>query len=410
LTETISPRRTISRAIELSASPEWIGTPEPNSGVRFKLEAILEIRPTPNADVRGVWTGKISSEPVETLFVNPRLNTPHEYLRAKCPRQALRVLQGDPAWVGKADENRRTPLHHAVELGFIDVVRWLLEHGANVDAVADHDTTPLHLASDPSIVAVLLKSNPNLNRRGGSWNETPLLTNAGILSRLTDKDDEAQASKYKRITELLLSAGADYDIDSAIYLNDIARVREILKGDPAVVKEFRGAQVLPLGLAAREGHAEICNLLIDQHADPNERELWCDFPVLFHALQHPEVVKLLLDAGASANVRLGLPAGMRTYHVGDRATLLHYVAGEGAVESARLLLERNVPINAVDDRRITPLHIAAMCRDPAMVRFLLSRGADVNAKDWRGLTPLDSAEKYGNKAAAEVLREHKSKE
>jgi len=413
MTETIPPRGTISRAIEPSGDvrgqPEWKGVPEPNTGAQFQLEAIFEIKSTDAAGVYGVWIGRVSSKSVETLFVNSRLRSPHEYLSAHCPEQALRVMQADPTWVAKY-ESQCTPLHRAVEIGYIKVVRWLLEHGADVDATSHNNgATPLHLATDPAIVAELLRYKPKLNRRGGGWSKTALQENADMFSRWADEADKQQAAIYKRITEMLRNAGAYYDIHSAIYLNDVVRVREIFKADPAMVNELDRAQISPLRQAARLGHAEICKLLIDCNADKNDRGQQLGFPVLSDALEHPAVVKVLLDAGAIADVRLDPRGGMSHFIVGGNGTLLHYAAGEGAVESVRLLLERNLSINAVADSGLTPLHVAAQCRDAEMVRFLLGRGADGGAKDKGGRTPLDLAEHFGNKGAAEALRAWKGR-
>jgi ankyrin repeat protein len=342
-------------------------------------------------------------------FVQEPLRSPHEYLSAHCPEQALGLMQADPTWVARY-ESQCTPLHRAVELGYLNVVHWLLEHGADVDATAfNNGSTPLHLATDPTIVAELLRYKPKLNRRGGGWGKTALQVNADMFSRLAGKADQQRAANYKRITEMLRNAGTYYDIHSAIYLNDIVRVREILRSDPAVVKELREAQMLPLRLAARLGRAEICKLLIDYNADTNDAAQRQDFPILCDALEHPAVVKVLLDAGANADVRLDPRGGLSTFDVGENGTLLHYAAGEGAVESVRLLLERNLAVNALDGEGQTPLHVAAQRREAEMVRFLLSRGADVGAKDNRGKTPLDAAVHFGNDRAAGILRGYMGK-
>jgi ankyrin repeat protein len=412
MTETIPPRGTISRTIELSGvlgqGPEWKDVPEPNAGIPFQLEAILEIKPSDAAAERSVWTGRVSSKPVEALFVNPRLSTPHEYLSAKCPQQALKIMQRDPASIAQTDACRRTPLHYAVELGFLDVVRWLLEHGADVNAMAENHETPLYLARDPAMVGELLRYKPDVNRRTGSRQETALRLNADMFSRYSGNEEKQQAARSKRITELLRNAGATYDIHSAVYLNDVAGVREILKADPDAVNEMRGEHVLPLRLAAELGRAEICKVLIAYHADVNDIDRWDRLPVLCSALEHPDVVKVLLDSGAIADMRLTRRGGGPIlFLVGNNATLLHYAAGAGAVESARLLIKRKVPINAADSLGNTPLHIAAERNNANLVRLLLSLGADANAQNKRGMIPLALADRIGsNRGAYLVLWKH----
>ena len=50
--------------------------------------------------------------------------------------------------VAQRGEADMTPLHWAVRAGSIDCLRWLLRHGAEVDAETSTDRTPLHLASE----------------------------------------------------------------------------------------------------------------------------------------------------------------------------------------------------------------------------------------------------------------------
>ncbi|KAF8476566.1 ankyrin repeat-containing domain protein, partial [Russula ochroleuca] len=49
---------------------------------------------------------------------------------------------------GGDDDNGRTPLHTAANYGRVEVVRVLLEHGANVGAEDNKGRTPLHDATD----------------------------------------------------------------------------------------------------------------------------------------------------------------------------------------------------------------------------------------------------------------------
>jgi ankyrin repeat protein len=286
-------------------------------------------------------------------------------------------------------------------------VRWLLANGADIDAPGVNSCTAIYFASEPAIVEELLRAKPNLAIREGAVCQTPLEHAAYQMAwRLPFPEHKEATEKWRRITEQLRAAGADYTIDAAIYLNDIERVRALLKSDPALVKETRGAQCLPLRLAARQGHVEICKLLLGFHADPDDVQEGLGYPILHDAINHPAVVKLLLQSGANPQVRVTWRGGRTGYCiVGNDATLLHFAAEQGAVDSARLLLERNLRIDGVDNIGQTPLHIAAMIGKAEMVRFLLEHGADMNVKDYSGKTPLDVADK----GAIEVLRQFQKK-
>jgi ankyrin repeat protein len=164
--------------------------------------------------------------------------------------------------------------------------------------------------------------------------------------------------------------------------------------------------MLPLRRAADFGRAEIVKLLLEHQADPND--LWGGYPVLKDGIRYPAVVKLLLDAGAKADIEISwrgsLTGPVGPQDVGNEASPLHFAAKEDAIESARLLLDEGVKVDARDSRKQTPLHIAAWRGNAEMVALLLDHGADINAADSAGDTPLRHAGVVGNPAATVLLR------
>ncbi len=79
----------------------------------------------------------------------------------------------------------------------------------------------------------------------------------------------------------------------------------------------------------------------------------------------PEVVLILVRAGANVNARNGV----------TRATALHMAARRGHVKIARALLDCGAAIEARDKKGDTPLQRAINCRKDAVVQLLLERGA-----------------------------------
>ena len=145
-TVAIPPGRTFLWEAKPSAiwrDETWIGVPEPNTGKQVSITAIFEIRSSDATKEHGVWTGRLASQPTKLLLVDAKLHTPHEYLWANCPKQALKIIQADRTWISKIDENNHTPLHLAARFGFVEVARWLLTHGADVNARAYNEFTPL---------------------------------------------------------------------------------------------------------------------------------------------------------------------------------------------------------------------------------------------------------------------------
>jgi ankyrin repeat protein len=65
------------------------------------------------------------------------------------------------------DDTKCTPLHHAVFSGSVDTVRWILQAGADVNAVNDWFGTPLCLAAirkDLVITELLIEHHADSNQ------------------------------------------------------------------------------------------------------------------------------------------------------------------------------------------------------------------------------------------------------
>jgi len=94
--------------------------------------------------------------------------TPHTLLWSGTPQDAQRaieIMEEDPTWVARRDSDGRTPLHVAARFNQIEVVKWLLENGADVDAQANNKFTPLHLTEKPEIVRTILDLKQALRGR-----------------------------------------------------------------------------------------------------------------------------------------------------------------------------------------------------------------------------------------------------
>jgi ankyrin repeat protein len=383
-TITIRPGETFARVIVPSAiwsERAWIGTPEPNTGQKITLTAVLEIKATPAAREQGVWTGRVTSEPIGVLFVDEKLRTPHEYLRADCPKQALKLIQADPIWVGKRDDMDHTPLHLAARFGNVEVAKWLLTHGADVEARAYNEFTPLLYTTHPEIVRLLLEYKADVNAKD-VFRRTALEDAASRYAHLARYPEMAEESeKARTVTKILLAAGAEYDIRSACYLGDIERVRTLLK-DKASARDKEAMR-----WSATYGRLDIVKLLLAHGADPEDAN-YGGLTISYFAIEHADVLKVLFDAGADPRVRVA-------YH-GNGAgpqgsTLLHQAVGRGSLDSAKLLLSRGLDVNLTDASGVTPLEVACRRGNVAIVEWLLRERADTKVHSQRGSTPMSAA-------------------
>jgi len=148
----------------------------------------------------------------------------------------------------------------------------------------------------------------------------------------------------------------------------------IVGGDPAQVKQLLKQGVSP-------NAPTTCSDLPDSYATP-----------LIYAITYrrPDIVKLLLDAGADVN---GLSARFDrdSWQAPLEDSPLAAAAFGDDISMTRLLLHRGADINGGASRRFTPLMSALFDSDPRAVsvaRLLISLGADVNRSDANGITPL----------------------
>ncbi|AYP74066.1 ankyrin repeat protein [Fowlpox virus] len=93
-----------------------------------------------------------------------------------------------------------------------------------------------------------------------------------------------------------------------------------------------------------------------------------------------EIVKLLIFYGAVVNKKCEILG----------STPLHIAVTYGNTKVVKLLLENGANPNSLDDKDLTPLHIAINKHSDMveLIKLLLEYGADIDAQDNDGLTPF----------------------
>ena len=92
-------------------------------------------------------------------------------------RAKAQLLISAGAKVDARSRNGRTPLHHASSCQRIDVIELLLDHDADINAMADERTPPLYWPVAygwPDVARVLLERGADVNIRMGGKKLTPL--------------------------------------------------------------------------------------------------------------------------------------------------------------------------------------------------------------------------------------------
>lgn len=105
-----------------------------------------------------------------------------------------------------------------------------------------------------------------------------------------------------------------------------------------------------------------------------------------------EAIKKAVSDGADINAHFHNPLGgilhMPSFYK-ENETHLHFVAAQRQYKTiAELLIKLGANVNALNDDKETPLHIATESNNADIVKLLLENGADVNAKNDHEATPL----------------------
>jgi ankyrin len=259
----------------------------------------------------------------------------------------------------------------AVSQGKKDVLRALLQKGADVNAPQVDGTTALHWAvraDDLEMVDLLLKAGAKTsaaNRDGATPMQLAALNgSAAMVGRL-------------------LKAGVDANSPLSSY------------GDTALM------------LAARTGKPDAAKVLLDSGAKVDARETWGDTTALMWAVSEGNhaIVRLLIDRGANVNVRSkfvpsatgrgfegATPVAGRSNQIEENAsgslTPLMFAAREGDLESARMLVAAGAEINARGGDGKDALGLAIFNGGYPVASFLIDNHANVNQPDAQRFTPL----------------------
>lgn len=224
------------------------------------------------------------------------------------------------------DINGRTCLHEAAIAGALRLVNLCLDNGVQPDKIDVYGRTALHYASMHGYASVcrrLLQANvpPDALDRD---NYTPLVyaTMKGSVECVRVLLDEGTVSiqaKFptEKLQPLSMASQSGY-VDVVVLL--LERGAECL---PNTNGEY------PMHLAAREGHADVCKLLLGK-AGWDTSDKYYEWTPLFHAARYgrSECVRVLLDAEA------------RVFAIDEHGhTASHYAGWYGHYKCLELLLQ-----------------------------------------------------------------------
>ncbi len=296
------------------------------------------------------------------------------------------VLAEKPHWLRRIGAHGRTMLWEAAYRGRLEMVAYLADLGADIDACGCHFT--------------------------------PLLVDISAYCA-------ARYKKHDVVAEYLLDRGAVRDIYTAAYLGDLEALRRCLDRDPGLATAEKAqadinVQATALHYAVAPGHGEVASLLLARGADPRPYGyylvrfcIWRDRVDILGML-----IAAGLDPSTSEPPRSGIanPAMIELLKAngvdygpdhaeGGWPPIVFQSRGDrgGNVDRVRALIDSGADVNVRNHKGQSALHCAAKAGFGDIVALLLAHGADVNARDAQGETPLATALRSTVKDKAKLI-------
>ncbi|ETP25617.1 serine/threonine protein kinase [Phytophthora nicotianae CJ01A1] len=256
-----------------------------------------------------------------------------------------------------------TPLILASWHGHYSVVKFLLEHGAQIDAKDMGGSTALRFAASEGrmrIAKLLVQHGSMCVNEPEVHGRTPLWF--------------AVANNHMRLATWLLQIGAAPNIRTDQGSTPLMRICRSDNADDDIVEQF-----------------------LDHGADVNVSD-YQGWTPLIHACESgdpdPGIMEVLLDHGADVNAR---------DNEGSTPLMHVCLAGDADSSVVQLLADHGADINAQDGRGKTSLMLAASNGDLKTVKQLLTLGADSSLVDNFKHTALDYAKTHGHRQVQELL-------
>src|SRR5690349_13193365 len=194
---------------------------------------------------------------------------------AACERgdvaRARELIASDPSLVRAADPGQPhggwTALHTAARRGQLEIVRLLLEQGADPNArEAGDNTYPLHWAAAAGYAGVVRA----LLDAGGDVNGFGDVHELDVIGWATYFHSETGESSSPNVAPLLLEHGARHHIFSALSVGDPALVRAVVADQPGALNRRMSRfehRLTPLHFAMSRKRYDLLDLLIELGAD-----------------------------------------------------------------------------------------------------------------------------------------------
>jgi ankyrin repeat protein len=326
----------------------------------------------------------------------------------------------------KNGQLEHTAMIKACEDGSLDIVKVLVDAGANINLKSKGEFSPLLYAVENKrkpIVEYLVSKGVNIDEKNGHLGNTALikacefgsldiakvLVDAGANINLKSKAGftplfYAVQKNHKPVVEYLISKGVNVDEkngqegSSALYQASYDGLLEIVTmlvdaGADVHLKPTHGYSILYA--AFQNNHKPIMEYLISKGARVDEKNGPIEITVLYQACTESslDIITLFVDAGADVNSKT--KAGYTPLFLAvqnKRKPIVEYLISKGARINEK---------NGLNDD--SALHKACYSGSLEMTKTLVEAGADINILDKIGQKPIDLAIGQNHQAVVEYL-------
>ena len=307
-------------------------------------------------------------------------------------------VAADPAAVNDGDGIQKRPLSAAVEHGHREIVRFLLDNGAD-PSLPEGRLCPYGsslmtatVADDLEVATWLLEAGADPNGHVNSSGSPAIRAHSdamrGLLygygGRASGAWGYVQRGDLETLAAILRYTDDPFSDEESEYLT--TPYTAVVSGCGR--KEDRGEST--------DAHEAMFDMFL-QRKHPMPRVLTACKTYLYHV---PRMTRRLLEHGLDPD----LPDWQRRTPLHDLCRGNRAVADAAAM--VRMFLNYGADINAIDEEdRSTPLGIAAREGNTELVGLLLDSGADPNAAGAEWAAPLAWAQRRGHAEIAKMLRD-----